>query len=92
MYIMLDYIDFESYLLFGNNDYLFRSIKQIVLATVATNLQFCFISLREQPATQSLFTTVRDRLVAFLRKCSYAAKNCLWHKRKRALSKGALFR
>lgn len=36
MYIMLDYIDIESYLLFGNNDYLFRSIKQIVLATVAT--------------------------------------------------------
>ena len=55
MYIMLDYIDIESYLLFG-----------------------------------TLFTTVRDRLVAFLRKCSYAAKNCLWHKRKRALSKGAL--
>ena len=43
MYIMLDYIDIESYLLFGNNDYLFRSIKQIVLATVATNKLWAYI-------------------------------------------------
>ena len=43
MYIMLDYIDIESYLLFGNNDYLFRSIKQIVLATVATNKLWVYI-------------------------------------------------
>lgn len=31
------------YLLFGNNDYLFRSIKQIVLATVATNKLWVYI-------------------------------------------------
>lgn len=43
MYIMLYYIDIESYLLFGNYDYLFRSIKQIVLATVATNKLWAYI-------------------------------------------------